>query len=733
MQTTLVGSYPVPDWLRAHPTAQGLEDATRVVLAIQEQAGIDLLTDGELSRFDINHPETNGMIEYFVRPLDGVRSEITRDDIRVFESQEHLDFRRRPSAVVVGDLGEGTLDLVSTYRRARALTSGRLKFTVTSPYMLGRMLLNRHYDGLPDLVMAIARVLAAQVGEIDADVVQVDEANLPGRPEDAALAAEAINVVLDAIPVPGRPAVHLCFGNYGGNRIQEGRLAALRPFFERLRADHLVLEAARTDFADLEVLGGLDNVRFGVGVIDIKDTATESPSVVARRIERAASILGGAERIAYVHPDCGFWMLQRSIADGKIRALAAGRDLYQGRVTSTGTPRATRTAPGASLRLPTHDHGTREYRVSGHFPYGECGRTPRSRIPYAAVHVVADPLADTTPISGAAIDWDTTLAFRRHIWSYGLGVAEAMDTAQRGMGLDWETAKELIRRSVAEARAVGGEIVCGAQTDQLAPGSARTLGDVEAAYEEQCEYVEAQGGQVVLMASRELARIARSADDYCQVYRTVLSKLSRPALIHWLGEMFDPRLVGYWGSTDLDEAMDVLLEVIRENRAKVEGIKLSLLDQRRELAMRKRLPDGVHMFTGDDFDYPTTIGGDGERYSDALLGAFDAIAPAASAALLALDEGDRARFETILEPTVPLSRHIFKAPTFYYKTGVVFLAYLNGHQAHFRMVGGLESGRSTVHLADLFVLADRAGLLRDPELATDRMRRVLSLAGIEQP
>ena len=384
-----------------------------------------------------------------------------------------------------------------------------------------------------------------------------------------------------------------------------------------------------------------------------------------------------------------------------------------------------------TLRLPV-GREISEYRVQTGFRYADEGRPPRCRVPYAAVHVVADPLADSTPVSPAAIDWEATMRFRRHVWSYGLGVAEAMDTAQRGMGLDWEAAKELIRRSVAEAAAVGGRIVCGAQTDQLGPGQARTLDEVEAAYEEQCEFVEAQGGQVVLMASRELARLARSPDDYRRVYGRVLANLSRPALIHWLGDMFDPQLAGYWGSSDLDQAMDVLLEIVQINGSKVEGIKLSLLDQRRELVMRERLPDGVRMFTGDDFDYPTTIGGDDGRYSDALLGAFDAIAPAASAALLALDAGDRAGFDSILAPTLPLARHAFKAPTFYYKTGIVFLAYLNGHQDHFRMVGGLESGRSTVHLSELFVLADRAGLLRDPELAADRMRRMLSLFGVEQ-
>jgi hypothetical protein len=256
------------------------------------------------------------------------------------------------------------------------------------------------------------------------------------------------------------------------------------------------------------------------------------------------------------------------------------------------------------------------------------------------------------------------------------------------------------------------------------------LREVEAAYEEQCEFVESQGGRVVVMASRELARIAHEPDDYARVYGRVLSQLRRPALIHWLGEVFDPALAGYWGHADLDQAEEVCLAIIAANRNKVEGVKISLLDQAREIAVRKRLPEGVHMFTGDDFDYPTTIAGDGERYSDALLGAFDLIAPAASAALLALDAGDKERFADILESTVGLSRHVFIAPTMYYKTGVVFMAYLNGHQDHFQMIGGLEGGRSVVHLADLFVLADKAGLLRDPDLAIDRIGQVMTAAGV---
>src|ERR1700704_6677640 len=309
------------------------------------------------------------------------------------------------------------------------------------------------------------------------------------------------------------------------------------------------------------------------------------------------------------------------------------------------------------VRLPSADGRVYEYSPAGKFLYAESGPPPRSRLPYAAVHVVADPLADTSPVSPAAIDWERTLAFRRHIWSYGLGVAEAMDTAQRGMGLDWNAARELIKRSVAEAKAVGGRIVCGAQTDQLAPGSARSLRDIEAAYEEQCGFVEEQGGQVVIMASRERARVARGPDDYARVYGHVLSQLRQPALIHWLGEVFDPALAGYWDHADLDGAMPECLEGIATHQDKGGGRTLSLLDQKREISMRSRLPDRVHMFTGDDFDYPTTIAGDGERYSDALLGAFDLIAPAASAALMALDAGDKARFDAIFQPTVPLSRH----------------------------------------------------------------------------
>jgi hypothetical protein len=336
-------------------------------------------------------------------------------------------------------------------------------------------------------------------------------------------------------------------------------------------------------------------------------------------------------------------------------------------------------------------------------------------------------------LGGAQLDWDATLAYRRHLWSLGLGVAEAMDTAQRGMGLDWPAARELIRRSLAEARATGGSgaIVCGAGTDQLAPADGVTLADVERAYAEQVGYVEGLGGRVVLMASRALARAARGPDDYARVYGTVLRQVRRPVILHWLGDMFDPQLAGYWGARDVDPAMDACLAIICEHRTKIDGIKISLLDAEREIALRRRLPGGVRLYTGDDFNYERLILGDERGYSDALLGIFDAIAPAASAALQALDGGDKPAYRAALAPTVPLARHIFQTPTHAYKTGIVFLAYLNGHQPHFRMIGGAESWRSVPHLAELFRLADAAGLLVDPDGAMDRMRRVLALAGVQ--
>jgi len=361
-----------------------------------------------------------------------------------------------------------------------------------------------------------------------------------------------------------------------------------------------------------------------------------------------------------------------------------------------------------------------------------------NRVAFAAAHVVADPRAAVDPWLETAVDWDTTLAFRRHLWTHGFGVAEAMDTAQRGMGLDWPTSLELIRRSVAEARGVPGAVVfSGAGTDHLPPGANRTLDEVIAAYEEQCGAIERAGGRIILMASRALAACARSPDDYAHVYGRVLSQVREPVILHWLGEMFDPALAGYWvgaGGLASDphhaRATDVCARVIEANAAKVDGVKVSLLDANKEVALRSRLPRGVRMYTGDDFNFAALIGGDATGHSDALLGIFDAIAPAASAALTALAAGDRARFDAILAPTVPLSRHVFAAPTRFYKTGVVFLAWLNGHQSHFTMVGGQQSARNLVHLAELFRLADAAGLLRDPDLAIARMRILLALHGI---
>jgi hypothetical protein len=385
-----------------------------------------------------------------------------------------------------------------------------------------------------------------------------------------------------------------------------------------------------------------------------------------------------------------------------------------------------------TLMLPFPDRSLRPYALRASAGFAPPRAPLRSRVFFAAAHVVADPLADTTPVSPPALDWDTTLAYRRYLWSLGLGVAEAMDTAQRGMGLDWTTARELIERSVAEARAVGGMIACGAGTDHLPPRPDLSLDQVEAAYLEQIEAVERCGGRVILMASRALAACARSPDDYARVYGRLLSQVREPVILHWLGDMFDPALAGYWGSHDLDAAMETALAIIHEHAAKIDGIKISLLDAQREIQMRRRLPPGVRMYSGDDFNYPELILGDDQGYSDALLGIFDAIAPAASAALQALDADDPERFRAILEPTVPLSRHIFQPPTYFYKTGVVFLAYLNGHQRHFRMVGGQESARSVLHLARLFILADQAGVLCDPDRAVARMRIVLALAGIEE-
>jgi len=372
-------------------------------------------------------------------------------------------------------------------------------------------------------------------------------------------------------------------------------------------------------------------------------------------------------------------------------------------------------------------------------PYTLSGKpTPRptvapqfNRIAYAAAHVVSDPLKNARPWNDPAIDWDATMAFRHHLWSLGFRIAEAMDTSQRGMGLNWAGAQELIRRSLTEAKGVAGaDLASGAGTDHLDPAEAKSLDDVIRAYETQAGFIEKHGGRFILMASRALARIARSPDDYAKVYGHILTQAREKVVLHWLGDMFDPQLKGYWGAQNFDEALDTVIGIIEANRDKVEGIKISLLEERYEIALRNRLPEGVLCFTGDDFNYAPLIEGDGNRHSHALLGIFDAVAPQASSALAALAAGGNARFRAIIEPTVPLSRKIFEAPTQYYKAGVVFLAWLNGHQNHFTMPAGMQSARGILHYADIFRLADKADVLDQPELAIHRMKKLLAVHGV---
>jgi hypothetical protein len=384
------------------------------------------------------------------------------------------------------------------------------------------------------------------------------------------------------------------------------------------------------------------------------------------------------------------------------------------------------------ILLPSLDRSLTAYRLTGApLPFEKHAAAEFPRVAFAAAHVVADPLADNDPWVMPAIDWERTLAFRHRLWDLGLGVAEAMDTAQRGMGLGWAEAKELIRRAQGEARTRDDALIAyGAGTDHLAPGPDVTIDDIIAAYEEQVGFVEGEGGRVILMASRALAVAAKSPADYAKVYGRILAQVKQPVVLHWLGEMFDPALAGYWGKGTHEEAMDVCLDVIAANADRVDGIKISLLSAEKEIDMRRRLPASVKMYTGDDFNYAELIAGDAYGYSHALLGIFDAIAPAASAALAALGRGSTNEFFELLEPTVPLSRYIFKAPTRFYKTGVVFLAYLNGLQEHFTMIGGQQSTRSLQHLAELFRLADKARVLADPALAVERMKRVLAVHGI---
>lgn len=382
-----------------------------------------------------------------------------------------------------------------------------------------------------------------------------------------------------------------------------------------------------------------------------------------------------------------------------------------------------------TIRLPDLRGGLRAYEPRAEPLALTPGAPLTSRTVFSAAHVVADPYADTSPDAPAAVDWDATLAFRRHLWSHGLGVAEAMDTAQRGMGLDWAGAAELIRRSAAEAKAAGGRIACGVGTDQIAAGS---LGEVRAAYEEQLAVVEESGAQVILMASRALCAAASGPEDYLEVYGHLLRQATEPVVLHWLGPMFDPALEGYWGSSDLDTATDTFLEVIAAHPDKVDGIKVSLLDAAREIDIRRRLPQGVRCYTGDDFNYPELIAGDEKGFSHALLGIFDPLGPLAAEAVRVLDTGDVTGFRELLDPTVELSRHLFQAPTRFYKTGVVFLAWLAGHQSHFTMVGGLQSARSLPHFSRAYELADGLGLFPDPKQAEERMRNLLALYGVAQ-
>jgi Protein of unknown function (DUF993) len=387
------------------------------------------------------------------------------------------------------------------------------------------------------------------------------------------------------------------------------------------------------------------------------------------------------------------------------------------------------TTTTTTVALPEAGGGWREIALCEPPIWAEHPDAFQSRVAFAAAHVVADPLGENVPGAPAAIDWEATLAFRRHLFRYGMGVAEAMDTAQRNMGLDWPATQELITRSAGLAREEGARIASGAGTDQLlAP--AGSLDEVTRAYLEQVEFVEGAGSQVILMASRQLAAVARSADDYLQVYSIVLAQATRPVILHWLGEMFDPQLSGYWGSPEIPIATSTFLDLIREHSDKVDGVKVSLLSADHEQELRAALPEGVRLYTGDDFNYPELIEGDVDHHSDALLGAFAAIAPAASAALSALDAGDVDGYRREMRPTLPLSRHIFATPTYYYKTGIAFLAWLNDHQAGFVMVGGLQSARSILHLSRVFELANEAKLLTDPYLAAHRLGLLLATAGV---
>ncbi|WP_425083409.1 dihydrodipicolinate synthase family protein [Ruegeria profundi] len=387
------------------------------------------------------------------------------------------------------------------------------------------------------------------------------------------------------------------------------------------------------------------------------------------------------------------------------------------------------------LILPNLDGQLEPYALTGTPLLPRAPQVPLTRTAFAAAHVVSDPLAERNPWDGRpTVDWEATLRFRQGLWDQGLGLAEAMDTAQRGMGVDWETALELIQRTMkaAQAHPLSPRVACGAGTDHLPLSALNTAGEILSAYEHQAEAIEAAGGQLILMASRAFPAINAGPDTYHDVYRALIDGAANPVILHWLGDMFDPALTGYWGITDIDAASDFVLSLINENPAKVDGIKISLLDQAHEEAFRARLPDDVRLYTGDDFNYADLIAGDGTHFSHALLGIFAAIAPAASQALEALAMGDMDRYNALFAPTIPLSREIFKAPTRFYKAGIAYLAWLNGAQSHFIMPGGFQSSRDICHYAQVFRLADQAGLLSDPELAKARMTTLLSLHGVEQ-
>jgi hypothetical protein len=382
------------------------------------------------------------------------------------------------------------------------------------------------------------------------------------------------------------------------------------------------------------------------------------------------------------------------------------------------------------IKLPAASGKAESYRLAGGPIAARKPRAPFNRMAFAAVHVVANPLSSADPTGAPDIDWDCTIAYRRYLLDLGFGIAEAMDTSQRGMGLDWSNALELIRRSLADAGSRAHLISSGCGTDHLAPADAGSLDDVMRAYLEQLHAIQKLGGRIILMASRALARVATSPEDYIAVYSRVLKEADHPVILHWLGDMFDPALKGYWGGADFAQAMETCLEVIDTNARRIDGIKISLLDDKKEVAMRRRLPGAVKMYTGDDFNYPDLIAGDEQGFSHALLGIFDAIAPAASAALAALAKDNTKKYHALMAPTVPLSRLVFRAPAQYYKTGIVFLGWLNGHQDHFIIVGGVQAMRPLGDFADIFRLADQAGLLRDPDLAVKRMKQLLAVYGL---